>query len=133
MTIRRLATLTLTALSPFLCSTTPLRGQTPAARFVDSARTEIDAASAGRDDKRLADAVVLLDRALVAFPAPPSLLHYRGSAAYRQAVSLFVTGNRAAASPYVERAIADLDASREKLAWPETYALAAALIGFQIA
>jgi hypothetical protein len=109
-----------------------LSAQTPAAKFVDSARTEIDAAVGSSDTSRLATAVVLLDRALVAFPGDPYVLHYRGYAVYRQVVDLYRTGRMAAAGALIDRAEADLDASRAKLQWPETYSLLATLAGFRI-
>jgi hypothetical protein len=109
---------------------------TPAARFVDSARVEIDRAVASHDAPRLAAAVVLLDRALVAFPDDPYLLHYRGYAAYRQAVDVFRAKGAegmGTAAPILARGVADLERSSARLAWPESFALLAALTGFQIA
>jgi tetratricopeptide (TPR) repeat protein len=110
-----------------------LSAQSPAAKFVDSARTAIDAAVAITDTGRLAGAVVLLDRALIAYPDDPYLLHYRGYAAYRQAIGLYHSGRLGAAAPYIDRAIADLQASSAKLQWPETYSLLATVIGLSLA
>jgi hypothetical protein len=107
--------------------------QTPAAKFVDSARVEIDRAVAANDSARLTRAVVLLDRALVVYPNDAYLLHYRGYAGYRQAVSLFMANKMAVAGPVVERAMSDLDKSGEKLPWPETFSLLASVSGFAIA
>jgi hypothetical protein len=107
--------------------------QTPAAKFVDSARVEIERAVGVRDSSQLARAVVLLDRALVAYPNDPYLLHYRGYAGYRQAIGLFAANRMAAAGPIVERAMSDLDKSGAKLPWPETFALLASVSGFAIA
>ena len=107
--------------------------QTPAAKVVDSARVEIERASTTRDNAGLARVVVLLDRALIAYPNDAYLLHYRGYAAYRQAVQCFLTSNMSCAAPFVQRAMGDLDKSGEKLPWPETFSLLAAASGFAIA
>jgi hypothetical protein len=107
--------------------------QTPAAKFVDSARVEIEGAVAARDSARLARVVVLLDRALIVYPDDPYLLHYRGYAGYRQAVQFFMANNMAGAGPVVQRAMGDFDKSGEKLPWPETFALLASVTGFAIA
>ena len=114
-------------------ATSSLRAQTPAAKFVDSARVEIDKAVLAGDTARLGRTVVLLDRALVVFSDDSYLLHYRGYAAYRQALGRFRAGDVAGASPYIERGIADLERSGDKLAWPETFELLAALNAFRIA
>jgi hypothetical protein len=110
-----------------------LRAQTPAAKFVDSARVEIDRAVLARDSAQLVRAEVLLDRALVVFPNDPWLLHYRGYAAYRHSIFRFMAGDMPSAKPIIDRGIADLEASSGKLAWPETFQLLAVLTGFQIA
>lgn len=110
-----------------------MHSQTPAAKFVDSARVEIDQAVAATDLARLGNAVVLLDRALVAFPDDPYVLHYRGYAAYRQAINKLRNGELSAVSPYVQRGISDLERSSDKLAWPETFALLSAMQAFRIA
>jgi hypothetical protein len=109
-----------------------LRAQTLAAKFVDSARVELDRAMESRDTARIARTVVMLDRALVVYPNDAYLLHYRGYAAYRQAVLCFMSNNMSCAAPYVQRGITDLDKSGEKLPWPETFALLASLSGFAI-
>jgi len=106
---------------------------TPAAKFVDSARVEIDSAAAANNDARLARAIVLLDRALTAFPNDPYALHYRGFANYRRVVSLFMSGKMQEAGPFLSAAITDLQRSGDKLHWAETYALLAAMQGFRIA
>jgi hypothetical protein len=121
------------ALLAFVVTAPVVRAQTPAAKFVDSARVEIDRAVLANDTARLGGAVILLDRALVAFPDDPYLLHYRGYAAYRQVIARYRANDAAGASPFIERAVADLGRSGEKLAWPETFELLAALDGFRIA
>jgi hypothetical protein len=107
--------------------------QTPAARFVDSARVVIDRAVENMDPEGLNAAVVLLDRALVAFPDDPYLLHYRGYAHYWQAVGAMMGGDKEHVSPAVTLALADLGKSAERLAWPETVQLEASLNGLRIA
>ncbi|MDQ6611494.1 MAG: hypothetical protein M3Y64_03595, partial [Gemmatimonadota bacterium] len=82
-----------------------IAAQTPATKFVDSARVEIDKAALANDTARLSGAVLLLDHALVTFPGDVYLLHYRGYARYRQAVNAFAAGTVQAASPFVEQGI----------------------------
>lgn len=105
----------------------------PAARFADSARVEIDAAVVAHDTARLERAMVLLDRALTVFPNDPYLLHYRGYGHYRRIINLFQSGAMAQVPPLIQRGIADLEASSSKLAWPETFSLLSALTAFRIA
>jgi hypothetical protein len=107
--------------------------QTPAARFIDSARVEIDRGMRDMDMTRLDHAVVLLDRTLVAFPDDPYALHYRGYAAYLQVVGMMMGGDRANAGPTIARGLADLEKSGDKLPWPETKQLQASLTAFRIA
>lgn len=109
-----------------------LQAQTPAAKFVDSARVEIEAAGASRDTARLSRAELLLDRALVAFPGDPYVLHYRGYAAYRHAIAHFTAGNVKGAANSLALAADHLNRSTEKLPWPETYALLASVTGMTI-
>jgi hypothetical protein len=106
---------------------------TAADRMADSVRLELDRAVDANDSARLAAAVLLLDRALAAYPTDPRLLHYRGYAGYRQAIEHMKTGTIASAAGVLSRAVADLERSAEKLRWPETYALLASLTGLQIA
>lgn len=106
---------------------------TPAAKFVDSARVEIEAASAANDGERLARTVVLLDRALTAFPKDPYVQHYRGYANYRRTITLLQAGKLQDAAPFITAGITDLQQSSDKLRWAETYALLAAMQGFRIA
>jgi tetratricopeptide (TPR) repeat protein len=116
-------------------SATALRAQalTGAAKWADSARREIDAASLSGDKNRLNDARTLLDRALVAFPNDGLLLHYEGYAAYRALSLATVLGPpsdvpfyRKAAREYFERSIA-------KRPMPESYILLTAIYGSAIA
>jgi hypothetical protein len=109
-----------------------MSAQTPAAKFVDSARVEIDKSAITNDTARLGKAVVLLDRALIAFPNDAYLLHYRGYARYRQSINALAV-SAAAASPFIEKGIADLERSGDKLKWPETWSLLYALNSFRLA
>lgn len=106
---------------------------TPAAKFVDSARVEIDSAVANNDSPRLDRAVVLLDRALTAFPKDAYLMHYRGYANYRRVVDLFRAGQMQKAASLIGSGIADLEQSSGKLRWAETYSLLSSLQAFRIA
>src|SRR5476649_1058191 len=98
----------------------PLLAQTPAARFVDSARVEIDHAVHDMDQGRLDRTMLLLDRALVAFPDDPYLLHYRGYAAYWKVAGAMMGGHMEGMAPVIKQALADLAKSADHLAWPET-------------
>jgi hypothetical protein len=109
-----------------------LSAQTPAAALVDSARVEIDRATAANDTARLSNAVRQLDRGLGAFPGDPYVLHYRGYAAYRQSIEHFRTNDLKSAAATLARAMNDLTASGEKLAWPETFALLSSVAGMTI-
>ena len=88
------------AILSLAAAATTAGAQTLAAKFVDSARVEIERASTTRDNAGLARVVVLLDRALIASPNDAYLLHYRGYAAYRQAVQCFITGNMPCAAAH---------------------------------
>ena len=109
-----------------------LHAQTPAARFVDSARVEIERAVSGMDMARLEQVGVLLDRALVAFPDDPYLLHYRGYLAYRQATAHLMMGEKEMLAPIVARGLSDLSKSAERLSWAETIQLQACLNALRI-
>jgi hypothetical protein len=114
-----------------MCSSA-IRAQTPAARFVDSASTEIERAVHDMDMSRLDQVGVLLDRALVAFPDDPYVLHYRGYLAYRQVTGLLMMGEKSKALPVITRGLADLAKSAEHLSWPETVQLEACLNALRI-
>ncbi len=117
-----------TAISPRAAHT-----QTPAAKFVDSARVELDRAVLDMDADRIDRTMLLLDRALVAFPDDPYLLHYRGYASYWKVVGAFMGGMKERAGPDIARGLADLAKSAERLPWPETIELEASLNGLKIA
>lgn len=106
--------------------------QSPAAKFVDSARVMIDRAVLARDGGGLERAAALLDRALRVFPEDPYLLHYRGYANYRRAVMTIQTSGLPAAEGYITQALEDVTQSGEQLPWPETIALQGSLTGMLI-
>ncbi len=109
-----------------------LSAQTPAAKFVDSARVEIDAATAARDTARLARAALLLERAATAFAGDAYVAHYRGYAAYRRALFAFESNDARTAAVHLATSLEQLSRSAEKLAWPETFALLASVSGMTI-
>ena len=125
-----------TAVMSLPTSATILHAQTapltPAAKLVDSARVEIDAAMQADDMARLERIVGMLDRALVAFPQDAYLLHYRGYANYRRIVHMFRSNDMQQAGPLLVTAISDLQQSSTKLQWAETYSLLATLQGIRI-
>jgi len=131
-TPRHITTLVIAAVTSFNVSS-PAFAQTAAAKFVDSARVEIDHALHDMDNDRLDRAVVLLDRALVAFPDDAYLLHYRGYATYWKVAVAFMMGQKEETTPMIRQALADLGKSAEKLPWAETVQLEACLNGFLIA
>ena len=108
------------------------QAQTPAAHFVDSARTEIDQAVHDVDMARLDRTRVLLDRVLVAYPDDPYLLHYRGYLAYREATGLLMTGQKGSLPEVIAAGLADLSKSAEHVSWPETLQLEACLDAMRI-
>lgn len=126
-------TWTLLVASSLLAPSRVLLAQTPAAKFVDSARVELDRAVQDMDAGRIDRTIVLLDRALIAFPNDPYLLHYRGFAAYWRATGAFMSGMKEQALPDITQGLADLAKSAEQLPWPETIQLEAALNGFRVA
>jgi tetratricopeptide (TPR) repeat protein len=71
-----------------LAITVPLRAQsslTGTAKWADSARREIDSATAVGDLPRLTNAAAMIDRVLTVTPNDPLLLYYRSLALYRTA------------------------------------------------
>ena len=116
-----------------VCPSRKAVAQTPAARFVDSARVEMDRALRDMDPERIDRTIVMLDRALVAFPDDPYLLHYRGYALYWKAAGAFMGGKKEQATPFVKEGLANLAKSAERLPWAETIQLEASMNGFLIA
>lgn len=114
-----------------LCTCT-IGAQTPAARFVDSARTEIERGVREMDMARLDKVGVLLDRTLVAFHDDPYVLHYRGYLAYRRATRMLTMGETATLASVIAQGLTDLAKSAERLPWPETVQLEACLNAMRI-
>jgi tetratricopeptide (TPR) repeat protein len=104
-----------------------------AAKWADSARLMIERASINGDGALLDQAIATLDRVLTVTPGEPMLLHYRGYALYRKGGLLMGARQLAEAKQALEAADEALTESAAKLAWPETYALRAAVLGQIIA
>jgi tetratricopeptide (TPR) repeat protein len=113
-----------------------VRSQAPAltgaAKWADSAAREIDRAYVAGDLARLQAAGTLLDRALVAFPNDPVLLHYRGFELYREANLLQGLRRGAEAAPLAEKARAAFEQSISGKPMPETHALLSSVLGQMI-
>lgn len=99
-------------------------------RWADSARVLIDAGTQRSDAKMLAEAGVLLDRALEAFPSDALLLHYRGYGLYREGMLMRAERkeNRVAEATFTA-ALEALEKSAAKLQMPESIELQAAVMG----
>jgi tetratricopeptide (TPR) repeat protein len=114
----------------------PAFAQTPALtganKWADSASREIDAATDAGDLARLRTAKVLLDRALVAFPNDPLLLHYKGYALHREASLQEGLGHRAEVEPLLNEARTVLDQSLAIKPMAETHALLSSVLGRSI-
>jgi tetratricopeptide (TPR) repeat protein len=118
-----------------LLTATPAAAQTIAGRdkWADSARVEIETATALGDLNRIREAGALLERALTAFPDDPLLLHYLGYARYREAT--LMQGKKyddKQYRPLLEAADSLLERSASKLQLPETYALRSSVLGQMI-
>jgi len=105
---------------------------TGAAKWADTARREIDAASLSGDMTRLVNVRTLLDRALGAYPDDALLLHYQGYAIYRiinlssaVASASDMAGDVKLGRNYLERSIA-------KRPMPESYVLLSGFYGREI-
>jgi tetratricopeptide (TPR) repeat protein len=120
----------LVILTALLC-TVPVAAQpslTGAARWADSARRLIHAASLGNDAPGLRAGGEVARRALSAWPAEPTLLHYSAFARYREVMTK--RGATEAETDSVLKIAADeLERSAATLAWPETQALLASCYG----
>src|SRR5688572_5012740 len=118
-----------------LLITTTASAQTIAGRdkWADSARVEIETATALGDLNRIREAGALLERALTAFPDDPLLLHYLGYARYREAT--LMQGKKyddKQYRPLLEAADSLLERSASKLQLPETHALRSSVLGQMI-
>jgi tetratricopeptide (TPR) repeat protein len=100
-----------------------------AARWADSVRVVAEQAHLRGDTVALAQAWRLSQRALMAFPDDPLLLHYQGYVRYRQAQRI---ADFDAALPLFEEAVALLERSAATRPLPETHALIASATGSMI-
>jgi tetratricopeptide (TPR) repeat protein len=112
------------------------QSQTPAptgaAKWADSAARLIDRASITGDVAGLQSARTLLDRALVAFPNDPLLLHYQGYELYREANTLQGMRRGAEAAPLIQKARTALEKSIAGKSIPESHALLSSVLGEMI-
>ena len=102
-------------------------------KWADSARVEIETATALGDFSRIREAGALIERALTAFPDDPLLLHYLGYARYREAT--LMQGKKYDGKQYrplLEAADSLLERSASKLQLPETHALRSSVLGQMI-
>jgi tetratricopeptide (TPR) repeat protein len=103
-----------------------------AAKWADSAAREIDKASIASDLPRMQAVRTLLDRALVAFPNDPLLLHYQGFELYREAGLLDGLRRSAEVPALMEKARVVLEQSNAVKPMPETHALLSSIYGRMI-
>jgi tetratricopeptide (TPR) repeat protein len=103
------------------------------ARWADSLSRSVERAYRAGDERALKEAAALADRVLAIAPGDPLVLHYKGYALYR--VGTVLLGRRANEEAEATLKAADeaLEASAEKLPWPETWALRSAVQGQIIA
>lgn len=104
----------------------PLTG---AARWADTVRRSLDAAVILGDVNAVRSAKALADRALMAFPDDALLLHYQGSAIWREAQLVNAREQEAEAKALFERAISVLQRSAQARPLPETHAIIASAYG----
>lgn len=102
-------------------------------RWADSARAAIERSVTRGDDAGLRAGGALLERALVAFPDDPLLLHYLGYARYREAnLLLGRQGEGKEVRALLEAADSLLERSARRLQLPETHALRSSVLGQMI-
>ena len=112
--------------------TTSIQAQTLTGRdkWADSARVEIETATALGNLDRLRQTGALLERALTVFPDDPLLLHYLGYARYREAtVMQGMQRKDKEYRPLLEAADSLLERSASKLQLAESYAVRSSVIG----
>jgi tetratricopeptide (TPR) repeat protein len=109
--------------------TSPLTG---AAKWADSAARLVDRSVIAGDLAGLQNARTLLDRALVAFPNDPLLLHYQGYELYREASMLEGMQRGGEMAPLLERARTALEKSIAAKPMPESHALLSSVLGEMI-
>jgi tetratricopeptide (TPR) repeat protein len=105
---------------------------TGAAKWADSAARVIDRSVIAADLAGLQGARTLLDRALVAFPNDPLLLHYQGYELYREASMLEGMHRAGETAPLLERARTALEKSIAAKPLPESHALLSSVLGEMI-
>ena len=113
-----------------VCGSAHAQSLTGRDKWADSARVEIEAATALGDLERMRQAGALLERALTVFPDDPLLLHYLGYARYREATLMQgMKRDDKDYRPLLEAADSLLERSASKLPLPETYALRSSVLG----
>lgn len=105
---------------------TPLTG---AARWADTVQRTLDAAVMAGDPNAIRAAKGLAERALLAFPDDALLLHFQGTAIWREAQLRQGMGQEDEANVLFERAIAVLQRSAAAKPMPETQAIIASSYG----
>jgi Flp pilus assembly protein TadD len=129
--VRHHALLTLSAL--LATGTTAIAQQPPGSRkWVDSAIVLIQTGMATGRPEGLDPAIALLDRVLTVVPTDGMLLHYKGYALYRRSNLMSERGRDEELKPVLEEAERAFEESAKHLAWPETFALRASVLGQMI-
>lgn len=101
------------------------------ARWADSVRRLIERSNQVGATS-LDEAIALVDRVLTVVPNDPILLHYKGYALYRRSTSGPNLPPKAELEKLLEEADQVLEASSKSLAWPETHAVRASVLGQMI-
>ena len=116
----------LAAAEPMSAQARPLTGS---ARWADSAQRILDAAVMAGDVDAIRAAKGVAERALLAFPEDAMLLHYQGTALWREAQLRMGMGQEDEATVLFERAIAVLQRSAAARPLAETQAIIASSFG----
>ena len=118
----------------FLAAPSALFAQQPpgSRKWVDSAIVLIETGIATGRPEGLDPAIALLDRVLTVVPNDGMLLHYKGYALYRRSNLMSATAKPDEMKPVLEEADRALDESSKHLAWAETFALRASVMGQMI-
>lgn len=136
MSVRRCCSNVITALvlsigllatpQPVSAQARPLTG---AARWADTVQRALDVAMIAGDINAIRAAKALAERAMLAFPDDAMLLHYQGTALWREAQLRNAAGQEDEAKVLFERAIAALQRSAAGKQLPETLAIIASSYG----
>lgn len=123
----------LSALLLVLVTAHPIKAQTQrtAAEIAESARAEIDLHYLAGDQMALESDKTALERALIAYPDEPSLLHYLGFVHWRLG-SLLSGDEGDASAQHLEAAQDALEQAADLHEWPETHAILASVYGMRI-